>query len=422
MADAVLNRIDIGLGTVDRLVAQPGPKTAIARAPGPAETPILELALVTDLAAFDALEPEWNTLVAQSDCPNLAFQTFNWNWHWARHYLANNGRRGQKLAIVTGRSAGRLSLVLPLVTSRAFGLTRLSWMGEPVSQYGDIIVAPEIANPANVERALAFAISQTGADMLYLRKVRDDAAIAPVLASRRTSVTAIEEAPFMSLGTTPDFEAFEDCHGAKRKKNRRRQMRRLADRGAVTFDRNAGNGEAAALADHAVRLKRASLTGRGDIAPAFADPCFASFFADAVHGHGRPTGASVMTIRCGGEIAAMQIFIDHGHRRFLHLAVFSSKFEKCGAGALLLEQAARDCYPSGIATFDLLCPKHEYKMDFADGTMPVRDHALGVSVPGRAFVRGILTFRATAKTSIERLPAPMRGAVGRVMTFLGRSS
>ena len=129
-----------------------------------------------------------------------------------------------------------------------------------------------------------------------------------------------------------------------------------------------------------------------------------------------------MTIRSGGEIAAMQIFIDHGRRRFLHLAVFSPKFEKCGAGALLLEHAARDCYPSGIATFDLLCPKHEYKMDFADGTMQVRDHALGVSIRGRAFVHGFLAFRATAKSLIGRLPAPIRGAVGKLMTLLGRGS
>ncbi len=127
-----------------------------------------------------------------------------------------------------------------------------------------------------------------------------------------------------------------------------------------------------------------------------------------------------MSIRSGGEIAAMQIIIDHGHRRFLHLAVFSPDFEKCGAGTLLLEQAARDCYPNRIATFDLLCPKHEYKMDFADGTMPVRDHALGVSLRGRIFVHGVLAFRATAKASIERLPAPIRGTIGKVMSFFGR--
>lgn len=421
MADAILNRIDISLDPAGQDVPLPTRTASLAKPPRQAALASLDLALITDFAAFEALEAEWNALVERNTCANLVFQTFNWNWHWARHYLATSGRRGPKLAIAIGRHAGRLSLVLPLVTSRSFGLTQLSWMGEPVSQYGDIVAAPEIASPAEIDRALAFAISETRADVLYLRKVRDDATIAPVLAARRTSVTTIEEAPFMSLGDTADFETFEDLHGAKRKKNRRRQMRRLAERGSVDFERVTGTEDAAALADHAVRLKRASLAQRGDIAPAFADLRLARFFADAVQGHGRPTGTSVMSIRSGGEIAAMQLIIDHGHHRFLHLAVFADKFEKCGAGALLLEQAARDCYTSGIKTFDLLCPKHEYKMDFADGTMPVRDHALGVSALGRTFVRGILKFRSAAKKSIERLPAPIRSAVGKLIAPGGRS-
>ena len=421
MADAILNRIDISLDPAGQDVPLPTRTPSPTRPPRQVSRTGLDLALVTDFAAFEALEADWNALVSRSTCASLAFQTFNWNWHWARHYLASAGRRGPKLAIVTGRSAGRLALVLPLVTTRACGLTRLSWMGEPVSQYGDIVAAPEAANPDDIDRALAFAISATRADVLYLRKVRDDAAIAPVLAARRTAVTTVEEAPFMSLGLAPDFDTFEDNHGLKRKKNRRRQMRRLAERGTVEFERVTGTDAAASLADHAVQLKRASLARRGDIAPAFADRRFARFFADAVQGHGRPTGTSVMSIRSNGEIAAMQIFIDHAHHRFLHLAVFSDAFEKCGAGALLLEQAARDCYESGIDTFDLLCPKHEYKMDFADGTITVRDHALGVSTLGRFFVRAVLGFRSTAKNAIVRFPAPVRAAVGKLLARVNRN-
>ncbi len=48
------------------------------------------------------------------------FQSFNWNWHWCNHYLREG--RGPQLAIVTGRRAGRLVMLWPLVKERVAGL------------------------------------------------------------------------------------------------------------------------------------------------------------------------------------------------------------------------------------------------------------------------------------------------------------
>ena len=39
--------------------------------------------------------------------PTQVFQSFNWNWHWANHYLAGapGGMDGLKLSLVIGRRA-----------------------------------------------------------------------------------------------------------------------------------------------------------------------------------------------------------------------------------------------------------------------------------------------------------------------------
>jgi CelD/BcsL family acetyltransferase involved in cellulose biosynthesis len=98
--------------------------------------------LVSDRASFDALEAEWNDLFRRSGGGAQVFQTFIWNWHWCNHYLpaANEGSTAISLAVVTGRRAGRLVMVWPLVSESAAGLRQLAWMGEPVSQYGDVLV------------------------------------------------------------------------------------------------------------------------------------------------------------------------------------------------------------------------------------------------------------------------------------------
>lgn len=417
MATAVLQRID----DIERSSGATRPVwSGDTRTEGTAST--VSYALVGSIEGFEALEAEWTELLGRSAQPWQLFLSFNWNWHWCRHYAAGPGRRGAKLAIVTGRLDGRLVLILPLALSRVAGLRQLSWMGEPVSQYGDVIAAPEASDGATLDAAFRFAAKATRADFTHFRKVRADAQVAPLLARRATEVTAREEAPFMDLASAPDYDTYESRRPPKRRKNRRRHMRRLEERGSVTFGKSTGGDEAAHLADYAVRLKRAQLNGKGGIAPTLSDPRFAAFFADAAHGRGRPVGCHVMSLRSGGEIAAMQIILDEGPRRFLHVAVFAGKFEKCGVGGLLLEQAMIDCFKSGIGVFDMLAPKHEYKMDFADGTVVVEDHAIGLSATGRAYVRGVLGMRASVKRAIERLPAPARRAVGSAIALVRRRS
>ena len=83
-----------------------------------------------DRAGFDALEPEWNDLFACAGRDTHLFQTFNWNWHWANHYLPAGAEPTKtSLAIVTAHREGRLIALWPLLLVRSSGLTLVRWMG-----------------------------------------------------------------------------------------------------------------------------------------------------------------------------------------------------------------------------------------------------------------------------------------------------
>jgi CelD/BcsL family acetyltransferase involved in cellulose biosynthesis len=110
-------------------IVRPGPQTGLQTGP--------TFDVVRTRAGFDALEADWNDLFARTGRGEQMFQGFNWLWHWANHYL----RSSDELAIVTGRQDGRLMLVLPLTVERVAGLRQLSFMGAPVSQYGDVLTA-----------------------------------------------------------------------------------------------------------------------------------------------------------------------------------------------------------------------------------------------------------------------------------------
>lgn len=377
--------------------------------------------LVDTLDRFHALEDGWNALFDAVASPMQVFQSYAWCWHWCRHYLPQRGRRGPQLAVVAGRIDGRLVLVMPLVVERRAGLRELCWLGEPVSQYGDVLATETARSPEVLARAWRFAAAGTRADVANLRKVRADSFAASMLRQAGTSVTAVEEAPWIDLSKAATFDEFdESLPGKGRRKNRRRQMRRLEERGKVEFECHHGTEDAARLADYAIRLKRVWLRDRDYISPALVDDRFAAFFADVAHGQGKPAGVKVLAVRSHAEVAALDIVIDCKGARFLHIAVFVGKFEKTGAGAILLEHAIMRCFGEGIRIFDLLAPKHEYKLDYTEQTTAIEDHALALSLKGRAWLSGFLAFRRRLKAAVETMPAPMRRGVAALLAIARR--
>lgn len=365
--------------------------------------------LVADMAAFETLEPEWDALFASAGRPTQVFQTFAWNWHWCRHYLppAAPGLR-TRLAIVTGRMSGRLVLVWPLVLERTAGLRRLAWMGDPVSQYGDILVAPEVEDDATLLAAWAFARDKTRPDLAHLRKVRDDSIAARVLRRLEAKVVASEQAPYLDLSGIAGTDTCQQLLVSKGRRNRRRHERRLADLGAVTVQSPAGGDAASELARAAIDLKRQSLAGKGRISRAFADDRFKAFFTDVAAGEQHPVPCRIAALRSGNDTAAIQIALDCKRHRFLHVTVYDRAFEKFGAGALLLDREVQKSFEDGFAAFDLLAPMHPYKMEFARNMIAVRDYALASSLRGRLYAAIALSGRQRAKKWIESLPAPLR--------------
>ncbi|MBS0242258.1 MAG: GNAT family N-acetyltransferase [Proteobacteria bacterium] len=369
--------------------------------------------LITNLKGLEAIERDWNDLYAAVARPEQVFQSFNWCWHWCRHYaLADQKATG--IAVVAGRIEGRLALLMPLAVECVAGIKELRWLGEPVSQYGDVVAHPVAAHPADLEAAFRFAATETGADVANLRRVRADAIANRLLKRLGARITATEEAPYLDLSASDGFAAWEARRKPRAAKNRRRQARRLAEAGEVTFVSHSGSPEARDLAALSVRLKRQTLTAKGAIAPSLADERFEAFFADAAEGLGRPTGIRVTAICSNGAPAAIKVLVENDAASFLHIAVFEPGFEKCAPGALLLERVVADTIAEGRPTLDLLPPRHEYKMDFADGTVAVSDHAIALSAKGWLYANAYLRLRRRLKAAVEGLPAPLRKALAKV--------
>ena len=373
-----------------------------------------KMTLVETTAALEALGPEWTDLFQRSGRPTQVFQTHAFASQWALTYLSPNEpqpaalRPSSRLAVLAIRDGGRLVMVWPLVMEQALGVRVLTWLGAPIAQYGDILIAPEHAKGDLVDRALIWLKTQLAPDVVRLRKVRTDAAIAPWLAGAGAIELAREEAPCVTLAAC-GTGSFDERQSAKARKNRRRLMRRLEEQGTVSFQCLAGCVEAGRLTGAGLAIKRRWLEARGLFSAAFTDPRLDQFFAAAAADAAQATGCTAFALCLDDQPIAIALGFACGGRMTLHVIGYDLEREKSGAGVLALEAVLRHCEASGFAAVDLLAPKAEYKLDWADGSVGVIDYALPVSLKGRACVRlydGFL--RPQAKTTLERLPVALR--------------
>ncbi len=368
----------------------------------------LALTMVTDRLAFNALEAEWSDLFARAGRATQMFQSFAWLWHWANNFLAP-GDRSQSLAIVTGRREGRLVVVLPFVKTTSKGLAQLSFMGDPVSQYGDALVEEGRNAAFDLRAAWDFAVAATRVDAVHLRKVRADAAIAPLLADHGADVSDCQQAPYVAFEGIADYTAFEQRYPKAARKNRKRQMRRLQEGGETIFERLPAGDRACDAASVAMALKRDWLKARGLVSAALTDPRTEAFFRDCASGRGPATGVEIGIVRTDKDIAAVEIGVRCRDRMAVHVIAYNLQFEKTGAGALLMEDSMRRACEGGLAALDLMAPGTTYKFDWADRAMDVRDYAIGLNASGKLYASLYLKrLRPAAKQALEHLPTRLR--------------
>lgn len=379
--------------------------------PQRAATCALRFDLIDTREEFDALEEPWNDLFQRAGASSQVFQTFNWNWHWANQYLGSSpgGIPGIKLCTLTAWRDGTLVMVWPLVSERVRGVTQIFWMGEPISQYGNVLIDDLPDALSILSEAWAYLHTHARADLMRLRKVREDARVAPLLHKIGASSSNPQRAPCLDLASAPTFEAYEQRYAAKARRNRRRQMRRLEEFGDVRFERFCGGRDARKAAELAIDLKRDWLQSRGLVSNAISDLRMRRFFADVAEAASHPVECIVSRLTANDEVAALNVSFACKDRLAVHVIAFSLALEKFSAGNLLMERCIRDALDEGFAIFDLMAPADDYKLNWSDRTMGVNDWSRPMSVKGYAYATLYLkALRGRIKTAMALMPKSLR--------------
>lgn len=308
--------------------------------------------------------------------------------------------RGETPRIVVVREHGRPVVIFPAVLSHIAGVSALRFMGDPLIQYGDVIARPG-ARIAALEAAWCAATA--GVRVVALRKVRDDARIAPLL--ERTAARCTEQAaPFTDL-------AAPSALSARDRREITRCRRRLADIGPVAF--NVLRGDDARVALHeTLALKRAWLDATQRASTVIGDPVWEATL-EQVAG---TAAFSVARLRIGQRTAALEAGFIHDSAWYGLIGAYAADFARMSPGTVLAAELCDRYRNDGLARYDMLAPADPYKSAFAHGAVAVRDYAalrFGPDGLGRFATRMLPAARLIA----DRLPAAWRGRlVGRTLS------
>lgn len=327
-----------------------------------------------------ALEDRWNNLFKTAGRGPQLFQSFSWFNHWRKSCQ----NKHDNLLLLTGYDEGELVVVAPLVIEKKAGVKIIKWAGEPVSQYGDILIKDDASNLQWLKDGFNFLIKATKADLIYLRKTRFDSAVTPLLENYAATVLEENVAPYIETLGANSFTEFNKRYSQRSRKSKRRHRRKLEEKGKLTFHLHKPGNEAEKLARHAIQLKRDWLRHLGLISPAFIGNRLDDFFSAATRSNDN-SGILVSELRLDERPIALEIGIRHGAYYGAHLGAYDPAFIAHGPGSLQMQETIGALINEGVEIIDLFAPGDTYKFEWTDQSVPVYDFAYPTSPLGTIY-------------------------------------
>jgi CelD/BcsL family acetyltransferase involved in cellulose biosynthesis len=360
--------------------------------------------LVDAQSSIAPLAGEWDQLERNSPKATV-FQSRAWCQAW----LEATAEVGliEEVRLLTMRRDGRLVLLWPLAIRRAGPCRVLHAMGEPATQYCDLLIAADQDSRRLLAAAWSAIRGWGDIDLMEMRRVRADAAIAALPALAGATKANTTAAPFVDLRI-----AAAAAHRSSRTRNAlRRHQRKLAEHGDVAFEFVKEPQAKIRVVDEAVVFKRHWMMERGLWSDGYAHAA-ADQFTRAL----APQPAfwvSRMTV--GGATAAVEAGYVMGATYWSLTQSYDPRFAGHAPGRLMMWQFIDHCVSAGIHTLDFLAPAHEYKRHWSTGEIMVADHLLPLTLKGSLLAAALGPARPILKGLYGRLPALVRPYAARLV-------
>jgi CelD/BcsL family acetyltransferase involved in cellulose biosynthesis len=261
----------------------------------------------------------------------------------------------------------RLAAVWPLTLRRYRGVRLLEWVGARVTDYCDIIVAPQV----DVDEALRLLWRdlqrKVGFDVIRLGQVRSDAVISQFV-ERLDPWVETREAAFSIPLTWASGADWLASRSSKRRDAARQRLRQMEKLG---LEFKVWRSPEPDVLEAVIEQKQAWVRERevGSFITDAQGPEFVRALAQQMSDRGL---LHLSAVRSAERIVACHVGFVRGDTFYFYMPTYDAAFAKHGFGNALREFLIMSACDQGLRKFDMLLGAAEYKLQYAAVEEPVR--------------------------------------------------
>ncbi|MFT3987558.1 GNAT family N-acetyltransferase [Aestuariivirga sp.] len=361
--------------------------------------------LASTVHGLELLKADWRMLECTGIKSHGVFQTYDWVASWAKTFCG--GKSGDEPFIISGYQGDELKFLWPLMKTRVGPVTVLRWAAEPLSQYGDILLARGECAKSWMAAATDFIRHTAGLHSIRLRHVRQDANCQPFLQEAFRDARLVEQAPWLDLSAYADDAAYDARYNSNQRRRRKKIRKALEDEfGPVVFEVLENSPANDAAMAQAVAEKCRWIDERGRQNQILNDAALLEFLKDFSRNNSGNVRLITSQMKAGSKTLSWEIGLRFGASHFGFITSHINELTDYSPARLHMDFSQRRALADGMTVFDLMVPHDPHKESWSSAATETRDYHLPLSARGWLYGTVYLeTLRPLLRDTYYRLPA-----------------
>jgi CelD/BcsL family acetyltransferase involved in cellulose biosynthesis len=359
------------------------------------------LSLITSLDGLREIAAKWQDLEVNSAKPISVFQSFDWIMAWAETYLGQ--KHAPTLHILAGYDEDELVFIWPLMRKSVFGVSTLTWITDPIGQYGDVLLRKGQNPTPWLQGATQLMKRLRDVDILRLRHVRENSNIGAFAQSHLHNALSPDKAPFLDLTQYATEEDYDARYTSTQRKRRKKIKKSLETFGDVKFTQLTNGTTTDKAMAMAISEKNLWLKQRGRMNRVLGCPCHIVFLKNLSRRKGK-IDVVVTEMTAGEKAVSWEVGFRFAGRHYGYITSHVNDLTDYSPSRLHMDYSQRSALAAGMDAFDLMVPNDAHKESWSSATINTEDYYLPISVAGKAIGHGFIrTLRPIIRKTYYRL-------------------
>ena len=345
----------------------------------------ITIEILSDFDSVRKLKDEWLQLEARVQDQFTYFQTYDWCEHWCEIYACDTcDHDRRKLFIVAIKKDNKLASVWPLVIERRSRIVKvLRFLGEPLIQYGNILLDHELLSAANLKLCWQEIKRQANCDAIVLDRFTPQSPLYRLCNENKRYQSSDVATSLIDVRQFNDAESFIQSQTRSMRKSRKRKRKKLEAFGDVKFEVVDGKSPLFTdLVKTAMQMKVDWLNSSGRSTASMLDIRTLQLLTALQTGSNNTSGPVAMSYSLNGKPIALEIGFCHKLHYYSFIGAFDWQMREFSPGKLQLEEAVKWTIENEFETYDFLGNPSEYKDSWTNKTISIFGYSTGKTFLG----------------------------------------